>query len=327
MGLGGLTVLIAAEITMQLLPVKTGFERITEKDNDDPLYWTPYQTFTHSAGWRLDNPHTARMNNLGYVSPHDYLDGTRAIIVLGDSFVENQMNAYNDSFMGLLDGESPLPVYNFGLSGASIADYLGQAHFVTERYKPDHIYIVVTDGDVTSSTKPYQPGHFFFKKGNQANQWILEKTEYERAASFRRNIVKNSALLRYLFLNLKFHIKVKNFLGMSNALHPYQDEDRMTALQSPDSLRIALYQHFQKELCTIMESHNFNITLLIDNAALPVDMRECPQLEIVSINAAFEAYQKANPFDKLQHLPYDAHWNETGHRVIYDALKQTKTID
>ncbi len=308
-GLGCLTVIIMAEIILQILPVKTGFERVSEQPDNTPIFWTPHQKFTYSVGWRLDNPRESRMNNVGYHAPFDYEENAEAIIVIGDSYVENQMNDYEDSFMGLLDENTSLPVYNFGLSGGQLADYLAIMQHTYTTYKPQSYIFTLTEGDVASSTSPYQAGHYYIEDSQ------LKQKPFSAGNATLRNIIKNSALARYLFLNLKIQTKfskLKNLFIQQDNNNPV-DEDHQTQL-------LENYRFFELAVCAFAKDKQVPVTILIFDSGVS-DKQNCPDIRYISPFQVFDDYKSRNPFSKLTHEPYDAHWNENAHRLIYEAIR------
>lgn len=314
MGLGFLALLIVAEIILQCLPVKTGFKRPETIAEGMPPHWQPNQSFTYSAGWRMDNPQTGWINNKGYPTPVDFTDGTQAIIVIGDSFVENQMNAWDESFMGRMAKDKDTPVYAFGLSGANVADYIGIAHYASATYKPTHMVVVLQPGDLGSADAPYQTGHYYIQQDNHT--WSLHQQPYSHKNAKIRNFFKQSALIRYLMMNLQIQRKLTL---------PTTETDS-TAKPAPDYND--RYRYMISDLCKLARQGNFDITIVTDSEELsPSDFqkgaRQCSRIELVDALKMKNDLEAEHPHSRLTHEPYDGHWNATMHGYVYDLIKPT----
>jgi len=135
---GGIAVLLLLELVLRLVPVREGAYAA-----EPGAAWPAHtlianSNYTYSIGWNTNNIHHGHINNLGYVSPFEYQDGSRGVVVIGDSFIESMMNDYGDTLQGVLTRElrSPQQVMNFGMSGADLAHYLGTAQLVGRHFTP-----------------------------------------------------------------------------------------------------------------------------------------------------------------------------------------------
>lgn len=320
-GVGFALILIAAEIVLQFLPVKTGFKRPDTIAVDMPPHWQPNQSFIYSSGWRMDNPQTGWMNNKGYPTPIDFENGKKAVIVVGDSFVENQMNSWSESFMGLLEGDAPYPVYAFGLSGAQAADYIALAHYAAQNYEPQHMIIVLQNGDFASAIEAYQPGHYFMQK--ESGIWSLDKLPYSHRNARIRNFLKRSALIRYVMMNLKLQDQLKlPRKVLPETQGTFQDNSQDESGLVP---RVAF---FIDEICLGSRNGGYKITLASENNEIPIDQfkkiaNQCASINWVDIRSLKNELLSNDPFLRLTHAPYDAHWNAAMHRIVYEAIKPT----
>src|SRR5205814_1932545 len=128
-----------------------------------PLQYEPDQRWTHSIGWDLRFPTSGKTNNYGQVAPFDYRAGNPATILIGDSFVEGQLNTAEDSLLGQLVAArvSTAAVYAFGMSSNSLSDYLATARYAAHEFATDALVFLIVDGDVSESLIP-EEGHFHF---------------------------------------------------------------------------------------------------------------------------------------------------------------------
>ena len=137
---------------------------------------------------------------MGYAAPFDYRPGTSAIVVLGDSFVENLMNDYSESLQGRLPNllKRPEPVLNFGTSGGNLAHDLGVAGLVGGRFIPTAAVIVITRGSFTGGFNS-SPGYFRWVSGVPAAVELVPERHHGRLIQFVRQL----ALVRYARANLR----------------------------------------------------------------------------------------------------------------------------
>lgn len=121
------------------------------------LIHQPQQT-----GWRYPDgiPVRYTINAQGWNAPADYPARdyrTHVAAVIGDSFVEALQVDPTESLSARLAaglGPSSWRVYNFGMSGAPLSEYLHTAHVVTERYHPEIIIVVLSHNDFGESYHP-----------------------------------------------------------------------------------------------------------------------------------------------------------------------------
>jgi hypothetical protein len=99
------------------------------------------------------NAQRGTTNNYGQVAPFDYRPGRRPVVVIGDSYVESLMNAYDDTLQAQLAQRIGArdAVYGFGISGLSASDYVALARQARDEFAPSAAVILVTDGDLSES--------------------------------------------------------------------------------------------------------------------------------------------------------------------------------
>ena len=116
MAVGVLVTLTAAESVLRLLPVQNGIFAADPAPDWQVHHLVPRSHYTFSDAWNLRNVRHGTTNDMGYAAPFDYVPGTSAVVVVGDSFVEGLMNWYADTLQGQLARQltaSP-PILNFG---------------------------------------------------------------------------------------------------------------------------------------------------------------------------------------------------------------------
>ncbi len=94
------------------------------------------------------------------------------IAVIGDSFVEARQVRYDDSMAEKLErllGEEEFEVYRFGISGASLSQYLHLLRQEVARYSPDVVVVVLIHNDFTDSYR--------FKAGVYSSSFLKLQVE------------------------------------------------------------------------------------------------------------------------------------------------------
>src|SRR5258705_1351061 len=124
--MGAAAVLLALELALRALPVSTGLYQDGRPDLWPLHNFMAHLPYTHSTSWELQNARHGRTNNYGQLAPFDYIPGSRPVIVVGDSYIESQMNDYRDTLQGYLGTMlgARERVYGMGVSGMSMSDYL-----------------------------------------------------------------------------------------------------------------------------------------------------------------------------------------------------------
>ena len=160
--------------------------------------------FTYSMDWDLRNVNRGRINNYGFVNEQDYdtTHRTPLLAVVGDSYVEALMVPYGETLHGLLGSAvgSRGRVYSFGLSGASLAQYLVEADFARTNFRPDGLVIVIVGNDFDESLLRYRPTpgfHYFV--GDSAEPRLVR---LDFTPTLLRRTLGKFALARYMLYNV-----------------------------------------------------------------------------------------------------------------------------
>lgn len=203
--LGTIAGFAGIELGLRFLPVTKGLLLAHDQGSFPLPAYEPNLQWTHSIGWDLRLPIHGRTNNFGQVSPFDYREGARILAVVGDSFVEGQLNNYPDSLQGRIAAALPAqgPVYSFGLGGNSLSDYVATVEIVAREFALDTCVFYIVDGDIRESFDG-DPGHYRFVQDPGGT-----RLEYVRLppVSWRGRLLRSigeSSLLFYMFSNLRF---------------------------------------------------------------------------------------------------------------------------
>src|SRR5690242_19984897 len=99
---GIVATLVMLQMLLRVLPVLDG-AYAADLGSKWPAHTLIANTdYTYSTGWNFTNVHHGHINNLGYVAPFDYQQGSSGVVVIGDSYVESMMNEYDQTLQGWL---------------------------------------------------------------------------------------------------------------------------------------------------------------------------------------------------------------------------------
>jgi hypothetical protein len=192
--------LLVAELLCRVLPVSSA----TMADYYiDPriLTYAPHHPWRYSTGWDLRNPQALKTNGHGFVSDHEFTRNTRAIALIGDSYVEAASLDAADRPAAQLElalGRSR-PVYAMGSAGTALLDYAERIRYAHEELGVRDFVVLMERGDVVQS---------LCGSGNVASQCLdsgtLEpRTEPLAPATPLKRALRQSALAQYLVSQLK----------------------------------------------------------------------------------------------------------------------------
>src|SRR5215831_7875023 len=198
----------SAEVVLRFLPVPSGL-RTQPVDAKNPVFhFTPDRNATFSRGWDFEMVNHRRVNNVGWVNDQNYKkdDKTPLLAVIGDSYIEALMVPYDKTAYGRLAKEldGRLRVYSFGASGAALSQYLIWANHAVREYGARAVVINVVGNDFDESHVSHGLGPGFWLYAPDGDGTLrLRLNDYD--PGWVITILRESALARYLILNLKFH--------------------------------------------------------------------------------------------------------------------------
>lgn len=332
---GILAMLLLAEVVLQLLPVPSGIFLADPSDRWQTRRLVPGARTTMSFGWDLMHVTHGTVNSDGFTAPFDYRDGARVGAVIGDSYVEGLSTAPGERLapgIARALGQPEASVYNFGISGASLPHYLGLARIIGARYRPEWAAVVVTEQD-------FEEG---FTPAEGLNHWsgqpsLIAYSPLEPHGAVTR-IVRNSAVYRYVRMNLKFSLQslFSSGFGKPHGAGPttcpptqLSGADKVllerwlaalsAALHLPPSKIVLVFDSNRKSYDTF--SHAAPPCPTRDNLALRYLLDQSRQNGFASLDTAplfAAAWQRDHqPFD---HYPLDRHWTAYSNRLVARAV-------
>jgi len=321
-----LTLLVAMELGLRLLPIAKGVHRQNPQSADSSTRLLAHHDYTFSLGWDLRHVVHGHTNDMGFISPHEYTASRPAVALLGDSFVEGEMLSYEESLAGHLDAAlgGRAQAFNFGMSGAAMPHYLGIAREMAERFRFTGAVVVITGDDYIEGFQR-QEGLYAWSKDPRGA--LIELVPAARRSRFVQ-LARESALANYLRLNLKFSpSRLLAFTG-----HPacsrgeLTEDDRIRLARYVDALPQALHLPPQRIVLVFTEDVG-NIYERVDRKQPASLQRKCmdrdalarAELERLAAARGMQRIDAGSVLEKhyrahhwlLDFSPVDKHWNGT----------------
>ena len=327
---GFMTALIATEGLLWAFPVATGMPR-TKHVHAWPMYnYRPKMPYTYSRGWDFQTPAAGVTNNFGQLSPFDYSTDKPVVVVIGDSYVESKMNPFEYTLPAYLQRHMPddVAVMGFGASGLSIADYLVLLRELQSAFKVIGVVVVQIDGDISESLERRLGWARFSTEGGQL-RLLPAVLPGDSDQSRIKRMLKRSALYRYLRSNLTFLLS--DIFGVFHRQADAPVETSANGTRHRDAVNAADY--FLKSLhdelkmegqCVVFLSDPDRLRMYTGKASHLIDAVQVRDafrqratelgFRYVNLETAFRAFY-ANTGRRLDHSPFDRHWNRFGHAV------------
>ncbi len=334
------------EVIFRILPTSDSLMALPVNSKNPVLRFKQNRDIIVSRGYNFSTITNKHVNNDGFLNDQDYnqTDDSLLLAIIGDSYVEAVQVENRDAMHGILSKETAGKgrVYSFGASGAPLSTYLAYGKYATKKFRAQALAFIIIGNDFDESLMKYKksPGnHYFSSATNQAD---LVRIDYK--PSRLKRLSRQSALMRYVALNLKLNFQSLRKIFNSNA----SDSNKSfigNTLADVDEERIseseALVNIFLKELplrtdlendkilfvIDGMRPHLYNTTTLIDAQGSYFDhMRNyfikaarSKGYEVIDMQPIFikDHESKGLRFE----FPSDAHWNETGHFLAAKAIK------
>jgi hypothetical protein len=326
-----LALLALAELALRLLPAPKGLHRENPQAQISSARLVRSQPYVFSMGWDLRHVVRGRTNAMGFLSPHEFDAGAGpAVALIGDSFAEGEMLAYEESLAGRLEARSAgaIRAFNFGLSGAALPHYLGIAREMGGLFRFDAAVIVVVPGDYAEGFLQEEGMYGWAERGPD----VVSLVAAARRSKWKE-IVRESALLHYVRGNLKFSPSTLFARSKQEACVPQR-------LAAADRGRLARYvdalpQALRLEPGRIVLAFNINTKEIyerIDRRRAGPPGERCPDIDtlalaelrtlaasrgmrVIEIGPLLERHYRANR-RPLDFRPVDPHWNGLATEVI-----------
>jgi len=275
-----------------------------------------------------------RINNHGWNSPIDYSirkDRPR-IAVIGDSYVEAFHVDVGKDFPSLMRTEigDIYDVYSFGISGASLSEYLNINRYVNRNFDPDILIFNIRYNDFAESVFEINPADTHMLMISVTDTSVTEippRPNYSFSQfNLKRRILRKSALLRYLVINLRVQQAVRDMFSKRD----YSGNVEIEAVdENRDRIETAAAYVFER-----LNEENPGKRVIIVMAAPRHDIYAgtLEESRVLFLNDLVRRLSLANGFELLDltrpmledykankipfNSPRDAHWNEYGHAFV-----------
>jgi hypothetical protein len=248
--------------------------------------------------------------------------------------VESLMNDYDDTLQGVLGRElAPQNVMAFGTINAALPHYLGVAQLVRRYFSPQWAVIVIIAGDYVDGFAK-EPGFYHWAPDRTPPiEWVKE---VDRSAT--QKVLRTVAVARYVRANLNFRWSRAVRLHRATDVRPpacvaaslsEQDERLIgeyasalpAALGLPashvilvfDSDRKAMYAGLSREAAEACPTRDVLARERLMSVARTAG------LQVIDSDPIFRRYYAATG-QGVDYLPFDLHWNATGHRLIAEEV-------
>ena len=318
---------VAVEIALCVLPIVSGVHRQSPRPGaaSSSARLLANHDYTWSMGWDLRHVVKGKTNAMGFIAPYDYVTDRPAIALLGDSFVEAQMLAYDESLAGKLDARltGGMHAFNFGLSGAALPHYLGMAREMGARFRFEGAVVVVTGYDYEEGFETKEGVYRWGDDPQRELITLVPATERGRLVS----VVRELAIVRYVRANLKLSADKVFARHGETACHPRR-------LSATDTRRLADYVaelppalHLEPGRIVMVFNSGSNTDLYdrvdhararkpacatLDSLAL-LELRRLARargMHVIELDALLEPYYREHR-RSLDFKPVDSHWNGT----------------
>lgn len=272
------------------------------------------------------------INNHGWNNPVDYYPekSRPRVAVIGDSYIEAFQVDSDKSYPALINSATEeYDVYSFGISGAPLSQYLHMTRYVNRAFDPDVLVINLILNDFAESIYDGTAPHWLKLKvsGDSVMEVQPRKNPAFIQYSKTKQILRHSALVRYLFFNLQMPGLMMRLSARNDSIAENTD--------------ISLVQSRRNEIGTATryvinqikaESPGRRIIYVIDAPKQSIYAGKIPSEQVRYIYSAVESGATESGSEFLNLWPamqeefqtngkkfnseYDGHWDEYGHAFV-----------
>jgi len=341
MALGTLFALVSAEALFRFLPVSDGLMAMPVHAGAPVFRFSPDRELTWSRDWNFSIVNRIRVNNAGYVNDQDYVRDSRPLLaIVGDSYVEAAMVAPEETVHGRTARAAGTGrrVYSFGASGAPLSQYVVWAREAKVKWAANALVILIIANDFDESLVEYKsaPGFHYYARRDDG-QLELQRQDYR--PSTVRQVLRKSALFRYLALNLHALERLKVLL---RSLVPSARAQTYVGNTSADAGKTRLQKSrqavsaFLRDLQAVSGWKPSEVLFLVDGIRYPANGKAVSGSYFVQMRNYFMSMSRQrgfgtidlDPFFFARHradgarfeFPTDGHWNGLAHGIAAQAL-------
>ena len=202
---------IILEIFFRFFPVSESFHQQRVDEEAPYVHFEPNRVVRKQIGFDFSHVTRKQVNNYGYLTDVNFTADSHPVMVIGDSFVEPCRSQTIKRSKDCRRKTCRTEYFAVALSGAPLSQYLAYAKFAEDEFDPTKYVFVIIENDFDESWFRFKwdPGFFYFDDNEQ-----LSLVEY--TPSNLKSILRKSAFLRYLYLDLKIGANLGRRLDMFN---------------------------------------------------------------------------------------------------------------
>ena len=333
-----ISVVILLEIIFRLLPTSSPIDLQPISVETDILRFKPNQKTTFSLGKNFYKVVEKSTNNYGFYSSYDYKPNSKPdLAIIGDSLIEAAQIRSEDTFGEVLQSEHPnLKVYQFGVSGIALPQYLKMIKYTEREFSPKYYVIAVVGNDFDESLCGYRikEGSWCF---NDSFELIFNPFLGYQGL---RALARKSAVMRYFVFNAnlnwrKILVNLRlNDPGLSAKPQYTGNINKLTSDEVNILSKIAIETFFQEidkmgladRVIIIQDADRNNIydrwgvTKVYYNEMRSFMKKSAIThgVNYIDMDPVFRD-DYAN-FKKSFQFPTDGHWNEHAHKLASKEL-------
>jgi hypothetical protein len=323
---GLLLAALLVEVLLHALPVSTGYN-FTSVDADHPIvHGTPHFRYTYSKDWSFHLANAGVLNNYGFRSSYDYAPDARALIVIGNSFIQADALDPRDTVTERLGSLLHRPAYAIGVDGFSLADYLAATEWASATFASGTILVLLTTGDLSHSCMSRSGAHYLRLTNGTITMSLVDR---ESPSRFKQ-VLNETKMFRYVYDNL--HAAANWSKGWrrdaddDDAPNPkaltavlgctgteFENAATVFLLKSFRDVEIARNAHVIFLLAPGYRREQLVAAGGIRDVDIFAQRAAFAGFDIVHLDAAFAAALDSGT--RLDFLPIDGHWNAAAHAI------------
>jgi hypothetical protein len=277
------------------------------------------------ASWHVND---AGWNSRIEFEPRDERE-LPCMVVFGDSYIEallTDLDDHVDAFLGdRFAGR--YEVYGMGISGGIFAHYIQMARYSREMFDPEIMIFFMNNGDIKASLADFGR-RSLFRQFKSADDGFAELPVRQHRSNWVKQLVKRSALIRYLTKNANVNLLGGNVDREATAIgRPQgltQEQERLLRDFAAYATALLRREHPETEFVFLFDANRKAMyaddrrpprlydSILLEEPAAANDIHVLDMTEVF-----YEDY-RANG-TKLS-FDYNYHWNAYANRLVADTL-------
>jgi hypothetical protein len=326
--LGFMLAAVLTELCLRLLPVSTGYAIGAVNSGDPVARGTPFLRYVYSRDWSFHLANSGTLNNFGFRASSDYVPDPRALVVVGNSYVQADALDPRDTMTERLGSLLHRPAYAVGADGFSLADYLVASRWAGDTLRASMIVVLLTTGDLSHSCRPSSGKHYL----QYAHGTIALSLAERGAPSATKELLSGSRLFRYLFDNLQAADNWRKSWRRDDGEPP--DSGRMTSMLgcANTPFEEAATQFLLSAFRSFADTHRAQVIFVVapgyrrEQQIAAGGWRDIDTFAVQAERAGFPVMRMDSAFAhardsgvRLDFLPIDGHWSAAANGIAAQA--------